>query len=188
MATETMENAVPGAAKNTAKDREATLDVIKIDYLDPKDTRFSETDGKLLAMVSGGKEYPRVQLHYSFPHSNDNLFISVRDPDENEIGIIRSLDDYDKKTVELLRHFLGLRYFAPKIDKINSIRDEFGYTFWDTKTTEGDCKFVVRKDGKSVNALPSGEVLIIDVDGSRFVIPDLNALPEKEMHTVELYL
>lgn len=185
MAPELLEQTVSTAKE---KEKEQTLSVIEINYLKPEETTFYETDGKLLAMKVGDKEFPRVQLHYSFPHSNNGLFISVRDADENEVGMIRTLDDFDAKTVELLKHYLELRYFAPKITSINNVRDEFGYTFWDTKTTEGDCRFVVRKDGKSVVNVSSNEVLIVDVDGNRFVIPDITKLPEKETRMVELYL
>lgn len=162
-------------------------------YLTPQNAKFTETAGRMLKLDYEGKEYPRVQLHRSFPHSDSRKFISVRsfDPEKSvndEIGLIRDMDDFDEQTAELLEKFLELRYFAPRITKLLNIKDEFGYTFWDTETDQGGCRFVVRKDSRSIIHDTGGEVLVVDVDGDRFVVPDVQALSDKEMKLIELYL
>ncbi|OJU14898.1 MAG: hypothetical protein BGN88_06470 [Clostridiales bacterium 43-6] len=159
-----------------------------ITYLNPAQSCFYETEGRMLAVKVGEKEYPRVQLHRSFPHSSPDSFVSVRDPDNKEIGIIRELSDFNGNTLTLLRHHLDIRYFSPVITKVVNVKDEFGYTFWDVETGDGSCHFVVRKDGKSIVSLPGGKAMVIDVDGNRFSIPCLEALTKKEMNMIEIYL
>jgi hypothetical protein len=112
----------------------------------------------------------------------------VRDIENKEIGIIRNITELDEKTEELFEHHLSIRYFAPKILKIINVKDQFGYTFWDTETSHGMCRFVVRKDSKNIQVLSNNEVLVIDIDGNRFVIPEINALSAREMKMIELYV
>lgn len=166
---------------------------IAIIYITPDKAEFSETEGHMLSLKFDGKDYPRVQLHRSFPHTNNNKYISVRefDNDNNatkEVGIIKDLFEFDKKDIDLLNKFLDIRYFAPVITKLMNVKDEFGYTFWETQTTQGACRFVVRKDSKSIINVTGNEVLIVDVDGNRFVIPDISALSERELKLIELYI
>lgn len=173
------ENQVPAQSDN--------FDASFIDFLDPQNASFKETPGKLLSLKNGDKDYPRVTLNCSFPHSAKQQYISVRDPDNKEVGMIKDLDDFDMDTQTLLKKHLSFRYFCPVIQKILSLKEEFGYTFWETETTEGVCRFVIRRDGKSTGTFGK-EILIVDVDGNRFVIPDVTKLSEKEYKQIELYI
>jgi hypothetical protein len=167
---------------------DSTLDVIDMGYIDPSQAEFTETEGKILSLKLFDIEYPRVVLHRSFPHTHKTEFISIRDIDNKEIGIIRDTCELDEKTQQLFERHLSIRYFAPNITKINSVKDEFGYCFWDTETTQGNCRFVVRRDSKNILSLANFEILVIDIDGNRFVIPDIRALSEKETKMIELFV
>lgn len=161
---------------------------IDMHYITPGDAVFEETPGRLLSLRLNGTEYPQVSLYRSFPHQNPERFISVRDADAKEIGMIRDLTGFDAATQDLLRRFIGLRYFAPKISKLVSLRDEFGYTFWNVETDRGNCRFVVRRDSSEVRLVAHDKVVIVDLDGNRFVIPDYKALTEKERRMLEIYI
>ena len=174
--------------EQTLQKDDCTLDVVDMGYIDPSLAEFTETMGKILSLKYLDKEYPRVVLHRSFPHSNKKEFISVRDIDNKEIGMIRNITELDEKTERLFEQHLSIRYFTPKISKLINVKDQFGYTFWDTETSNGVCRFVVRKDSKNIQLLTNNEVLVIDIDGNRFVIPDVNALSAKEMKMIELYI
>lgn len=188
--TQTIQHAVGPEKENRETAEQKKIEII---YITPENAEFTETEGHMLRLAFGGKEYPRVQLHRSFPHSDSRKYVSVRDfdPDKSindEIGLIQDIAEFDEKTAALLEKFLEVRYFAPRITKLLNIKDEFGYTFWDVNTDQGDCRFVVRKDSRSIMHSPGGEVLVVDVDGDRFVVPDLEALSDKEMKLIELYI
>ena len=51
------------------------------------------------------------------------------DEKDKEIGMIASLDDLPKSTARLLEDELNRRYFAPVIEKVLSVKEEFGYTY-----------------------------------------------------------
>ncbi len=43
---------------------------------------------------------------------------------------------------------MALRYFTPVIQKIHSIKEENGFSYWDTETDRGACRFTVRMGGR----------------------------------------
>lgn len=159
-----------------------------IHYLTKENAIFSRTPGGMLALRSGGEEHQPVYLHCSFPHTDRRRWISVRTADGNEIGMIASLDDFPRDTADLLDEFIRLRYYAPVITKVVRIREEFGYSYWETETTAGTCRFTVRSGGGQIKAVGAAKLLITDVDGNRFVIEDVNRLSEKEYRMVEMCL
>lgn len=155
--------------------------------LTPDNSQFIETAGQLLSARVQDMEYPAVYLHCSFPHTSAEEYISVRTIENVEIGIIRSLSDFSEPTKELLRKHIRLRYFAPSVQRIIEIKEEFGYSFWSVETSAGLCKFTVGR-GTNVRFVTRKKVLIVDVDGNRFQIEDVDELSDKEYRMLERFL
>ncbi|GHH97902.1 DUF1854 domain-containing protein [Neobacillus kokaensis] len=160
----------------------------RIHYLTPENTEFALTEGKLLSVRVDGELYPVVYLHCSFPHSNKRMFISVRTSENQEVGMVKSLDEFPVDIVRLLDEQIHMRYFAPIITKVINIHEEFGYSYWEAETTAGHLQFTVRRGGGNVKMVSSVKVLITDLDGNRFLIEDVNQLSEKEYRMVEMSL
>lgn len=158
----------------------------QINYLTPENTRFTETKGKMLDCVVDGKHYSSVFLHCSFPHTDRQIFVSVRTLKNKEIGMIKRVTEFPKETVELLEHHIRLRYFSPEISTINRIKEEFGYSYWDVETSAGRCYFTVRNGRGNVAMITDEQALIADVDGNRFLIKDIHQLTDKEYRMVEM--
>ncbi|XEC96328.1 DUF1854 domain-containing protein [Paenibacillus tarimensis] len=163
-------------------------DAASMRLLSPDNAVFMKTAGQMLSVRAYDKEHPAVYLHCSFPHTNSRIYISVRTEDNKEIGIIRSLDDFPEPVVGLLEEQIKIRYFAPEITKINMVHEEFGYSYWETETNAGNCRFTVRSGGVHVKMVTDRKVLITDVEGNRFTIEDINRLTEKEYRMVELFM
>lgn len=160
-----------------------------MNYLTSDNTVFTKTEGHMLMVQVNDDTYEAVYLHCSFPHNNRRVYISVRTSENKEIGIIRSLDeDFPKDIVCLLEEQIKMRYFAPEITKLVGIKEEFGYSYWDTETVSGSCRFTVRSGGGNVKLVTDRKLLIIDVYGNRFVIEDIKRLSEKEYRLVEMYI
>lgn len=157
-------------------------------YLTADQATFRETDGHMLSVYIGEEIYPAIYLHCSFPHMDNTIYISVRTGDNKEVGMIKSLVEFPDDTIKLLNRHINLRYFAPKITNINAIREEFGYSYWDTETDSGKCCFTVRTGGGNVTTVTDQKMLITDVDGNRFVIEDLSHLSEKEYKMIEMLM
>ena len=161
----------------------------QIKLLKAADVEFEKTAGGFLSLRLGQKErYPRVYLYRSFPLSRSSGYISVRDGDDNEIGIIADLADLPKKTACLVVEELERRYFTPVIREIKSLKQEFGYVYWDVVTDSGFCRFTVKMGDNAVRSLAETTLLVFDVDGNRFELPDYESIGGKLLKIVETLL
>lgn len=163
-------------------------------YLTNKDIKFYETKGKLLGAVLDGKDEGRVDVLRLFPINEPTRYLSVRRRAENhrdkntEIGIIASLKGFSDEETKLVAHELEKRYFVPKITKVKSAREEFGHTYWETETTAGDRNFTTFDMSSSLIRISGNSVMLIDVDGSRYLIPDLKNADDKAMKILDIWL
>ncbi len=158
---------------------------VEIRYLSPESARFERTAGGFLSLTDGGERYPRVFLYRSFPFSLSDEYISVRDKEGKEIGMIRRISDFPAEVQALLREELERRYFTPVITKIRSVKEEFGYTYWDVETDCGPLRFTVKEAHHNVVLLGPEHLLIVDVDGNRFEIPDCTALDSQSRRFID---
>ncbi len=140
------------------------------------------------------EEFERVIVLRSFPVTNPDEFLSVREPDSKkqgrgkEIGMIRRISDFDEATRALLNEELERRYFTPEINKINAVKDKFGYLYFDAVTTAGNVTFVLNNPFSNIRILEDGRILIADIDGNVFGISDPSKLDAASLKKIEIYL
>lgn len=148
---------------------------------------FTRTEGGFVAMEFNGASYKRVVFHRSFPFSDPSHFISVREPEGKELGMILDMAALPKETRELLEEQMNYRYFSPVIQKIVDIKEEYGYSYWQVITDRGAVRFTVPMGG---NVLRAGEfrLFITDIDGNRFEVPDYRTFSVKEQKKLDLYI
>ena len=96
--------------------------------------------------------------------------------------------DITPETRAMLEEQMDIRYFTPIITKIHSIKDEYGHAYFDVETEQGPCKFVIYMNSSSVVNLSDVRLLITDLDGNRFEIPDFTRLSAKELKMLDLFL
>lgn len=134
------------------------------------------------------EEYARVAVYRSFPLTRPDEFISVRDLQGKEIGIIEDLRALPLQMQQLLREELERRYFTPTILRVLSVKDEFGYSYWEVETDRGWRRFTMRNSHENVLTVGESELILIDVDGNRFAIPDLHSLTPAAYRQIESML
>ncbi len=151
---------------------------------------FSATEGGYIALDFDGKHYDRVLVFRSFPFSDAELFLSVRESTGRnaEIGIIKNINDMDEKAKEIILHDLKLRYFVPKIKNIRSVRIDHGYATFIVVTDYGNMKFIVRSSGDAVTRLSDKRIVFTDIDGNRYEIEDLDKLSAIEPRRIDVFL
>jgi hypothetical protein len=157
-------------------------------YLDPRELGVARSEGGFLTLTLDGKEYPRAHLYWCFPLSQERRFISVRDSEDRELGILAELEAFDRESRGLILAELESRYFAPRIGRIHSLKEEFGYTYWDVDTEAGRCRFTVQVGQNAVIQLEEDSLLLVDVDGNRFQLDNPRALPPRHLRIVESLL
>ena len=115
----------------------------------------------------------------------------IREPDEKakEIGVIKDFrKDITKESRQMLEEQLRLRYFTPVIEKIINIKDEYGFAYFDVLTDHGACRFTIHMGGGSAVNLSDTRLMITDLDGNRFEIPDVTRLSTPELKKLDLFL
>ncbi|MBT3271971.1 MAG: DUF1854 domain-containing protein [Spirochaetales bacterium] len=162
---------------------------MSLEYIQAESARFERTEGGFLSLRLGRKNpYPRVHLYRIFPLSEPRGLISVRDEEDEEIGVIESLDHFPRETVRILEEALERRYFSPVITRLISLKDEFGYTYWDAETDAGVCRFTVKGGGSNMFHISANTLLVIDVDGNRFTYPDFEKTDSKFLKIIDTML
>lgn len=167
--------------------------------LTPQNAEFFRSGGGLISLrlkgADGGEEvFERVVAIRSFPITDPDAFISIREPDSPrygkgaEIGIIPELGALEPETVALIREELARRYFTPKITKITQMKEKLGHLYWDVLTDAGSFSFVLRNAGANIRTLEDGRVLMFDIDGNCFEIPDPEKLDKASRRRIEVYL
>jgi len=175
------------------KTEKTTLsDVIKIEYLNKENAVFTDKNGfismKYKPESEDEKEYDRVFLHRSFPNEMTENYISVLDRDNNEIGMIRDINDFDETAKELLRRELKRKYHVFTIKKISSVKEKYGYSYWNITDETGEREFTVQDTYKSITKITSERVCVTDIDGNRYEIPSLSALDRRSAKRIEIFL
>ncbi|NLK40178.1 MAG: DUF1854 domain-containing protein, partial [Clostridiales bacterium] len=102
--------------------------------------------------------------------------------------LIRRLSDFDEETIRLIEEELSLRYFTPNIIKILSIKEKFGYYYWDVETTSGKVSLILNNPYNNIRRLENGSVHITDMDGNCFILPDPRSLDKASYKKLDVYL
>ncbi len=138
----------------------------------PHDFRCERTPGGLVRAVLGdGITIEPAEFHRTFPFSAPDEFISIRDAEGVEHGLLADLADFPTETAELIRQELRRRYFAPHITRIETLTEKFGRSHWTVQTDAGPTSFEVQNEHANLRDLPNGMLLLIDIHGNRYLLP-----------------
>ncbi len=165
-------------------------ELLEMRMLDGSNACFSRTPGGFVALKTKDKEYARVGVYLTFPLTNPEEFISIREADEKakEIGMVEKLSLLPADQQEMLREQIKLRYFMPVITKVMDVKDEYGYAYWNVATTFGVCRFTTQMSGDAVIHLSDSRLLVTDIDGNRYEIPDFYSLSVMERKKLDLFI
>ena len=159
------------------KDADQIIDdsYFKLRFLDPEEVEFFRVADALRMTIVGDRSCLRVVPMYSFPLSMRDQYISLRDMEGDELGMIKNLDELDKDSRKLLEEELRRRYFTPVIREIKSISDKFGIVEWEVETDRGPKKFLTRSLHDSLKEAGAG-FIITDMENNRYEIRDYSHL------------
>ncbi len=167
-----------------------SADLLELRYLTKENAKFERTPGGFVKLTYKDKTYDRVGVYRTFPVTMPEEFISIREADEKarEIGVVEKLSVLDPEQAKMLKEQLDLRYFTPEITKIFDIKTEYGYGYFHVMTTYGECRFTIHNGGSSVVSLTDTRIVINDLDGNRFEVPDIMKLTVAERKKLDLFI
>ncbi|MCL2176633.1 MAG: DUF1854 domain-containing protein [Firmicutes bacterium] len=128
-----------------------------------------------------------VKLHRAFPFVTPTEYISVF-KDDDEVGIIKDIMLFDETTRQLLGAELKRVYFSPIITKINTIKERYGFSYWEVTTDKGKLDFAVADTYRNIIKLGKNRLKIIDQDANRYEISDYTKLDKGSIKMLEMYI
>lgn len=163
-------------------------DKLKIEFLNPENCVFRFNANGFLVLELNGEPRGRVKLIRAYPYSLTEQYICVHDLEDNEIGIIRDLNELDKDSAECAEKELDLRYYCPTVSAVKSIKERMGHFYFQTVVDGKEKNFTVRDITKNMRFISNNTLLIFDMDGNRYIIPEFEKIETKSKRILEPYL
>lgn len=149
-------------------------------YFEPKE--------RLRATVRDDRSYITVKPVWASPLSHPNRYLAFLDGKDKEIATIENPGDLDPHSLEVVKEELRRRYLTATIRRIDLAKVEFGATYWHVETDRGQRDFVTQSLQENAQWLSDHHLLLIDVDGNRFEIPDVRELDADSRGFIERIL
>ncbi|MDA1190506.1 MAG: DUF1854 domain-containing protein [Candidatus Poribacteria bacterium] len=158
-------------------------------YFEPEKTRLVRSPmGSPRLIVEEYACFSRVNPRRIRPLSDPDRYISFWVGDDREVGIVRDPSRMDDDSRAILKEELDKRYFTPIVTKIHQVKERFEHHEWSVETNRGKAQFHVRGLHQNVKQLPPNRLLVTDVLGNRYDIPDVNALDAASYHFIKRHL
>ena len=155
----------------------ATLvEASKLMFLDPKRLRFLKHGATLRLTVDEDRSYLAVSIVRAFPMSEPHRFLSVRDSENKEIGLILDPAELDGENRTFVERELERRYLVPAVTRIISAKERFGTVDWAMETDRGVCRFTTRNLRENVQRPAPARIILSDVDGNRYDVKNVDNL------------
>ncbi len=165
-----------------------TTNKLTLEFLNPADCSFSFNKNNFLVMTFKNEKKGRVKLIRSYPYSLKEEYICIRNMEDDEIGILKTLNELDASSRECCIKELENRYYCPTVTNVKSIKERMGHFYFETIIDGKTKKFTVRDITRNLRYASEDTLLIFDMDGNRYVIPDFEKIEEKSKRLLEPYL
>ena len=171
-----------------------TIEQIDIGIMDLSKAEFYTTEGGFTGLKYNDEDYKHVTLRRALPIGQPSEYISVADVKNNEIGIIKSLQDLSGPQLTIVVSELDRRYYCPFVLEVKSVKDKLGYVYMEllVDVPGVDKKHVrncaVKDVNRNIRMLSDNSLIIFDVDGNRFIIKDITALDKNSLKRLEPFL
>lgn len=159
-------------------------------YIDRYTARLERTDLYLVKMtMKDGTVYEDLEPRRLFPFTNPDMYITLLNKDEREVGFVRDLKELDRDSVKALEACFAEYYMIPRITKVISCEEKFGSIKWEVETDRGPVKFRIRSRHSDIKKLyGSNRVIVRDSNDNRYEIPDYTALDAHSIRMLFSYL
>ena len=138
----------------------------------------------LHATVKNERIYGGVFAVRCMPVRHPRRYLSLRyvngEGAEQEIGVIGDLADWPPDAQRLVDESLRKRYFVHEVRSIEEVKQVGSYLHFAVETDLGPVQFTMRAQGEKAQEFGAGGKMLIDTDENRYLIPEVEALPERD--------
>lgn len=126
-------------------------------------------------LILAGEPPRRVRAARSFPWSNPDRFVILRDAEGDEVATIDDLAKLPARSRGAIEAWLQRHTLVPKILRVNKVKAANAATLFEVETDRGDRRIVLR-EREDLRPLPDGRTLLRDPDGQTYELPPLEDL------------
>ena len=137
---------------------------------------FYEPKERLRLTVGDERSYVSVKPVWAAPLSHPNLYLALMNGKGEEIIVIPDPQELPDASWTAVERELRQRYLTATVQAILHARQEYGATYWTVATDRGERDFVTQSLQENAQWFSETHLLLLDVDGNRFEIPDVGAL------------
>lgn len=190
MTSEQQKIETPTQVGKTKMERTITpIQVTHPEHVDPATIRlFREPPWVLRLTIQDDRSYLKVRVVCAAPLSQPDRYICILDEKNEVICTVEDPIVLDTVSQQMVKEDLQQRYMTAIIRRVESLRSEFGVSYWEVQTDRGDREFVVRNVSENAQWITDRRLLILDVDGNRFEIANLQVLDKKSRALIEMVL
>lgn len=157
--------------------------------MQPSELNLYHIDEQLRLTVADDRTYFVVKPVWSAPLSRPNEFLVLLDARGEEIVMIENPGrDLPAGSWQAVERELHHRYLTATVTAIRDARQEYGATYWTVETNRGEREFVTQSLQENAQWISEHHLLLIDVDGNRFEIPDTTALDGRSRAFIHVIL
>ena len=159
-------------------------------YVDKYTGRIERTDLYLVRLtMKNGTVYEDLEPKRLFPFSKPNMYITLLDAEEKELGFVRDLEELDDASRAALEECFSEYYLIPKITRLLTCEDKFGTVTWEVETDRGYIKFQIKNRQHNIKPLHGTKrVMVRDSNDNRYEIVDHTKLDAHSRHILFSYL
>jgi hypothetical protein len=159
----------------------------EVKLLEPRKVRIYWNGFNELTLEYEGRRYENISVLKAFPLSASTSYIALIDQEDKEIGMIEELHLLPDESRRVLEEELSRRYVIPKIIRVLEVDEIFGMPIWRVVTDRG-VRTIELKSRNDAKLLPSGRVIIKDMDGNRYEIPNFWEMDSRSRGLLETEL
>lgn len=162
------------------------IEMVHPESVDPGKIRLFKEPAWILRMtIEGDRSYIRVKVVRAAPLTEPHRYFCILDSKDEAICTVKDLSELPEASRPLVHEELDERYLTAEIQKIAALQNEYGVTYWTVDTDRGRRDFVAKSVAENAQWLGDTRVMIFDVDGNRFEVPDIEALDRRSRGLLE---
>ena len=162
--------------------------ILLTEFTPAQECLFYRNANGFLGLKLRGEDHRRVQLSRALPFTAPGQYLCVADMEDKEVAVLESLALFDDDARTLLEAELDIRYFYPEVTKIASIKEKSGAYYFSLTAGGRESTVTVKDISKNLKQLGEGKLILTDVDGNRYLIPDVYKIQKKSLRMLEPYL
>lgn len=147
-------------------------------YIDKYTGTLERTDLYLVRLIKkDGTVIEDLEPRMLFPITNHDMYITLLNKEEKEVGFVRKMDEIDEQSQKALLECFREFYMIPKITRLIECAATYGSPKWKVETDRGIITFTIRNTHADIKRFSGTNRLIIrDSNDNRYEITDHTVL------------